>query len=137
MTEPIMASAALDLLPSQTGGGVGDVPPAQAGWGVSLTDLSSFEQSLQNAVARIEAKASTASSQAAQAVFQPFEHLNVEASRLAADTVAASKSGTGLSPGEVVHLTYRCHEFLFHTQLASNAANRTSDGIQQLFRQQS
>ena len=42
-----------------------------------------------------------------------------------------------MSPGEMVMLTVRCQEFMFHCQLTSNIANRTSDGLQQLFRQQS
>ena len=50
---------------------------------------------------------------------------------------AAQASGADMSPGEVVNLTMKCHEFMFHCQLSSSIANRTSDGIQQLFRQQS
>jgi len=41
-----------------------------------------------------------------------------------------------LTPGQMVMLTVRCHEFLFHCEMTSNVANRTSDGFQQLFRQQ-
>jgi hypothetical protein len=36
----------------------------------------------------------------------------------------------------MVMLTVKCHEFLFHSQLTANVANRASDGLQQLFRQQ-
>jgi hypothetical protein len=36
----------------------------------------------------------------------------------------------------MVMLTVKSHEFLFHSQLTANVANRTSDGLQQLFRQQ-
>ena len=51
---------------------------------------------------------------------------------------ARSVEGTGgeLTPGEVVQLTMRCQEFMFHCQLTSNIANRSSEGVQQLFRQQ-
>ena len=41
-----------------------------------------------------------------------------------------------MTPGDMVSLTMRCQEFMFHCQLMSNIANRTSDGLQQLFRQQ-
>ena len=41
-----------------------------------------------------------------------------------------------MTPGEMVMLTVRAQEFLFHSQLTANIANRTSDGLQQLFRQQ-
>jgi hypothetical protein len=41
-----------------------------------------------------------------------------------------------MTPGDMMMLTVRCQEFMFHCQLTSNIANRTSDGLQQLFRQQ-
>ena len=34
-------------------------------------------------------------------------------------------------------MTMKSHHFLFQCEMTSNVANRTSDGIQQLFRQQS
>lgn len=117
-------------------GGLASSSPAQAGWGVSLTDLSSFDQSMQGAIARVEAQQAVQPSPAAEAMVRPLEHLDAEASRLSVDASAAAKQGKEMSPAEVVQLTFRCHEFLFHTQLTSNAANRTSDGLQQLFKQQ-
>jgi hypothetical protein len=42
-----------------------------------------------------------------------------------------------LKPSELMMLTMRSHEFLFHCELTANVANRSSDGMQQLFRQQS
>ncbi len=48
----------------------------------------------------------------------------------------AELSGGTLTPGEIVQLTMRCQEFMFQCQLTSNIANRSSDGVQQLFRQQ-
>jgi len=48
----------------------------------------------------------------------------------------AEASGGTLTPGEIVNLTMRCQEFMFQCQLTSNIANRSSDGVQQLFRQQ-
>jgi hypothetical protein len=109
----------------------------QAGYGVSLTDLSAFHQALAGAPARLEARAVTHPGEAMQALFRPLEQLNVESSSLSQHAQAAMAAGTSLTPGEMVMLTVRCHEFLFHSQLTANAANRTSDGLQQLFRQQS
>jgi hypothetical protein len=48
----------------------------------------------------------------------------------------AESSGGELTPGEVVQLTMQCQEFMFQAQLTSNIANRSADGVQQLFRQQ-
>jgi hypothetical protein len=45
--------------------------------------------------------------------------------------------GTRVTPGEMVMLSMRCDEFMFHCELTSNAANRSSDGLQELFREQS
>lgn len=40
-------------------------------------------------------------------------------------------------PSELMMITMRSHEFLFRCELTANVANRASDGVQQLFRQQS
>ncbi|MCD9029458.1 hypothetical protein LDO26_14785 [Luteimonas sp. BDR2-5] len=42
-----------------------------------------------------------------------------------------------MTPGQVMEMTMKSHHFLFQCEMTSNVANRTSDGIQQLFRQQS
>jgi hypothetical protein len=108
----------------------------QAGYGVSLTDLSAFNQSLNGAGARLEARAVAAPGEAMQALFRPLEQINGEAKTLSAHAKSAVEAGNSLTPGEMVMLSVKCHEFLFHSQLTANIANRTSDGLQQLFRQQ-
>ena len=117
--------------------GANAAPPVQVGYGVSLTDLGSFQQSLAQAASRLEARPVQAPGEAAKQLMRPFEHINGEAARLSLDASAAKASGHDMSPGEMVQLTVRCQEFMFHCQLTSNIANRTSDGLQQLFRQQS
>jgi hypothetical protein len=118
------------------------VPPSaaplnlQVGYGVSLTDLSAFNQSLAGAAQRLEARTVSRPGEAMQALFKPLEQINNEATTLSAHAKSAVEAGHTLTPGEMVMLTVKCHEFLFHTQLTANVANRTSDGLQQLFRQQ-
>jgi hypothetical protein len=112
-----------------------------AGYGLSLADLGGFEQALQRAQLKSQGSALalepvSAPSTAVAQVFKPFDHINSEASSLAQMAEAARQAGADLSPGEVVQLTLRCQEFMFHCQLTSNIANRSSDGLQQLFRQQ-
>jgi hypothetical protein len=102
-------------------------PPAQ--------DVAGFERALAGAVQRLSPSESPA--QAMQRLVQPLDHINAEASSLGRDARAAAASGQELTPGELVNLTVRCQEFMFHCQLTSNIANRTSEGLQQLFRQQS
>lgn len=137
MTMEIAAAAAVGA-PGAAGAAAGHgASPAQAGYGVSLTDFSGFQQSLAGAAQRLEARPVGAPTEAAKVLMKPFEHLNGEAARISADAKVAQAAGPEMSPGEMVMLTVRCQEFMFHCQLTSNIANRTSDGLQQLFRQQS
>jgi hypothetical protein len=119
---------------AQTSGGA---TPTSVGYGVSLTDLSAFNQSMAGAGGRLEARATSATGPAMKAIFQPLEQINQEAVQLSQHAKAAMQSGSDLTPGEMVMLTVKCQEFMFHSQLTANIANRTSDGLQQLFRQQS
>ena len=106
--------------------------PVQVGYGVSLTDIGGFQQAL----SRLEAQPANAGNAVARQLMTPFEHINAEAAKISTQANAAQAAGRDMSPSEVVQLTMRCQEFMFHCQLTSNIANRTSDGLQQLFRQQ-
>lgn len=67
--------------------------PTQAGYGVSLTDFNGFEQSLAQAGARLETRPVSSPTEAAKQLMKPFEHINGEAARLAADAKAAEVAG--------------------------------------------
>jgi hypothetical protein len=116
---------------------VGGSPPVQAGYGLALGDFSGFQGALARVGTRLEARPVQATTEAARQLMRPFDHINTEATQLAATAEQAQASGVPMSPSEVVQLTVRCQQFMFHCQLTSNIANRTSDGLQQLFRQQS
>ncbi|MDR7333400.1 hypothetical protein [Roseateles asaccharophilus] len=118
----------------------------QLGAGASLSrlaqlapggDAAGFERALASVQQRMDVRATESSAQAMQRLVQPLDHINAEAASLGRDARAAAASGQELTPGELVNLTVRCQEFMFHCQLTSNIANRTSEGLQQLFRQQS
>jgi hypothetical protein len=109
----------------------------QAGYGLSLTDLGHFEQALQSSQTRLEAQPTAQPNATLQAMAQPLEYVNNEAASLAEQAQSAQSAGAGITPGAMVMLSVRCQEFMFHCQLTSNVANRASDGVQQLFRQQS
>ena len=113
------------------------IPSVELGHGASLTDLGAFERAMAGALQRIEAHRPAPTSAAAQALFRPVEHTTAAAAARGHDARVAAAAGRELTPGELVNLTVRCQEFMFHCQLTSNIANRTSDGLQQLFRQQS
>lgn len=139
MTSPASLGL-IDLAAQQSGG----TPAVRAGYGVALTDIGAFEQAIARAQSTGGAHGVTVQAQAAQppgkamlALFRPLEHINTEAAQLKLDAKAAISEQRPLSPGEMVMMTVKAHEFMFHCQLTANVANRTSDGLQQLFRQQS
>jgi len=70
-------------------------------------------------------------------VLAAFDRLNggADGIRALADKLAANPADA--SPSQIIQMTMQCHQFMFQCELTSNVANRTSDGIQQLFRQQS
>lgn len=118
-------------------GAAAPASPVQAGYGVSLTDVGHFQQAMDGAAARLEARATAPQSEGLRNLVKPLGAVDGEAAELSAAARAAESGGHTMTPGEVVALTVRSSEFLFHCQLTSNIANRTSDGLQQLFRQQS
>lgn len=135
MTSLVSPMAATDALTqAASGGGV------RAGYGVSLTDLSGFQDAMARAqaggVAELAPQAVAAPSESMQALFKPLEHINAEAASLHKNAEVALASGTEMTPSEMLMLTVQAQEFLFHSQLTANVANRASDGLQQLFRQQ-
>ena len=89
------------------------------------------------AAAPLAAEGPAAVAPAMQGVMDRLSAIDGRAQRLAEEAKAAELSGSEFTPGEMVMLSVRAHEFMFHAQLTSNMANRTSDGLQQLFRQQS
>lgn len=89
-----------------------------------------------NASAPVEA-AMAQPSQGTRAVLGALDGLNGGADKIEALSKVMTANSADLTPAEMVQLTMRSHQFLFTCQLTSNVANRSSDGIQQLFRQQS
>jgi hypothetical protein len=69
-------------------------------------------------------------------MFSALDQVNVQARSVSRYAETAEASGGQLTPGEIVQLTMKCSEFMFQAQLTSNIANRSSDGVQQLFKQQ-
>ena len=123
--------------------GAGMLPPdtIQAGANASLADITSFQSSMTANAGGIGGVGGVGGadqlSPAIKAMFTQLEKVNGEARNVADYASQASMKGADMTPGEVVNLTMKCHEFMFHCQLTSNIANRTSDGVQQLFKQQS
>lgn len=110
----------------------------QVGYGATMTDAVQFQNALHMAGAQAPSGLGgpEALAPAMKGIFNQLEFVNGQASNLAAHAKAAQAKGAAITPGEMIGLTVQCHEFMFNCQLTSNIANRTSDGLQQLFRQQ-
>jgi hypothetical protein len=110
----------------------------QVGYGATMTDAVQFQNALHTAGAQAPSGlgGAEALAPAMKGIFNQLEFVNGQASNLAAHAKAAEAKGAAITPGEMIGLTVQCHEFMFNCQLTSNIANRTSDGLQQLFRQQ-
>lgn len=130
-------TVAIDPVASGMSVSVEQGPMAQVGPSASLSDITGFQGSLSAAGGIPQIGSPDALAPALKAVMGQVEQVNGEAKSVAEFAKAAEASGKEMTPGEVVNLTMKCHEFMFHCQLTSSIANRTSDGIQQLFRQQS
>ncbi len=98
---------------------------------------AAMDRAREVAAAPLAAEGPEAVAPAMKGVFDRLASIDGQAQRLADDAKAAELSGSEFTPGEMVMLSVRAHEFMFHAQITSNMANRTSDGLQQLFRQQS
>lgn len=72
-----------------------------------------------------------------RAVLNQFDTLNGHASNLGKMAEAMRSSGRDLAPSQIIDMTMQCQQMVFQAELTSNVANRSSDGVQQLFRQQS
>lgn len=70
-------------------------------------------------------------------VMATLDQLNGRAVVMGADAQNLQNHSSEMKPGDMLMLTIKAHEFLFHCELTSNVANRTSEGVQQLFREQS
>jgi hypothetical protein len=102
-------------------------PPPEAG---------GFQQALDAAGAGVPAPTAAPSGPTLASLVDALERVNSEASGLASMARALEVRGSALSPGEMIMMSMRCNEFLFHCELTANMANRSSDGLQQLFKEQ-
>lgn len=134
--------AAMEGSPAAAGGAAAAQPQASA------IEVRDFAQAMQRTDATTSPQQAAAPdavagadkaepSEGTRMMISAFDSLNGSAKNIEALSQAMSGSVADLKPGQMLEMTMKCHEFLFQSQLTSNVANRTSDGVQQLFRQQS
>src|SRR5690606_13816599 len=76
-------------------------------------------------------------SQGTQMVISAFDSLNSSAKEIEALCQARRGRTADLPSSQMLETTVLSHKSLFQPHLTSNVANRTADGVQQLFRQKS
>ncbi|MEW9899021.1 hypothetical protein ABWL39_10360 [Chitinivorax sp. PXF-14] len=101
---------------------------AKAGYGFSLADVARFEQAYQGP-GKVQEKGLAN-------MMAPLNRIGIEATQFAREIGAITRTGE-IAPSQMMMLTMKAHEFMFQCELTANVANRSSDGVQQLFRQQS
>jgi hypothetical protein len=133
-----IATLAFELQP--TGPALAGASPAGSAQNASVFDVSHFNAAL--AAAANTAPASSAhvmhvsgsESQGFRTVMATLENLNGRAESLGSKALEMQQGE--FRPSDMLMMTLKAQEFLFHCELTSNVANRTSDGVQQLFREQ-
>jgi hypothetical protein len=95
-----------------------------------------FNESIQKYSSASGSAPSSAVPPAMKGMFNALDHINTEAKSVSDFASNVEASGGQMTPGEMIQLTMKCQEFMFQAQLTSNIANRSSDGVSQLFRQQ-
>jgi hypothetical protein len=139
MIEAIQVAALEAAQQASPGAGVAQSPQASA------YDIRQFAASLERSGGASPTQGSEAVLNAAaakpsegmRAVLSALDGLNGGAENINTMSQTMSANSEDLTPGQMMEMTMKCHQFLFKAELTSNVANRTSDGIQQLFRQQS
>ena len=118
--------------------------PAALPTAYNIQDVARFDAMYAGQAPAAQAATATAPASAVSAteqngfssVIAALQNLNGRAEVLGSKTLQPGAPDT-LQPGDMLMMAMKAHEFLFHCELTSNVANRTSDGVQQLFREQS
>jgi hypothetical protein len=122
-----------------------------AGSAFSLSDVARFENAMSPGGISATAQATpahaasqstaggaaaTANSESVRALFGPLDRINGSTERMMVQS-QQMLAESDLRPGEMIKMMASVQQFMLECQLTSSVANRTSDGIQELFRQQS
>jgi hypothetical protein len=114
----------------------------QAGPGFSLTDIGRFQSEFDSVKANLSVNktdltnASQFEQKLGESVLEPLKSLNASNNELY-KFVETMNAKDDLKPSDIAKLTFLASDFGLRAELTSNIANRSSDGVQQLFRQQS
>jgi hypothetical protein len=118
------------------------VATAAAAGAPSVFDLANFHAAYTSAAqtsppAAQAPKVSGAETGGFHSVMVMLQGLNGDAESIGTAALQNKSSQARMTPGDMLAMTTQAYEFLFHCEVTSNVANRTSEGVQQLFQQQS
>ncbi|WP_020410927.1 hypothetical protein [Hahella ganghwensis] len=102
-------------------------------------DVANFEAGMnpQQASPEQVAPVESGSESGFKAAIRVLDSLNGEVAAIGGDARSILSNTDQMTPGAMIELTMKAHHFLFQSELTANIANKTSEGVQQLFRQQS
>ncbi len=136
-----IATLAFELQPADAGLAAAGTGSSAAGPAAhaSLFEVSHFNAAFAAAAANPAPAAhvmhvSASESQGFRTVMDTLNSLNGSAESLGSKALQLQHGQ--FRPADMLMMTLKAQEFLFHCELTSNVANRTSDGVQQLFREQ-
>ncbi len=112
----------------------------QASGQASVFDVGQFDQAMQQASDVNTETNSVKGSQQTEGfrhAVELLDSLNGGMKSIGTEATAMAAQNAELTPSQMLQVTVRAHQFLFQSELTANVANKTSEGIQQLFRQQS
>jgi hypothetical protein len=118
------------------------VATAAAAGAPTVFDLANFHAAYASAAqtsppADQAPKVSGAETGGFRSVMAMLQGLNGDAESIGTAALQNKSSQARMTPGDMLAMTTQAYEFLFHCEVTSNVANRTSEGVQQLFQQQS
>jgi hypothetical protein len=118
------------------------VATAAAAGAPTVFDLANFHAAYASAAqttpqAAQAPKVSGAETGGFHSVMVMLQGLNGDAESIGTAALQNKSSQARMTPGDMLAMTTQAYEFLFHCEVTSNVANRTSEGVQQLFQQQS
>ncbi|MCG8317639.1 MAG: hypothetical protein MI976_30855 [Pseudomonadales bacterium] len=121
------------------------LPSATENLQAKVFDVAEFNQIVSNQensaidaqVSKLEASEIPAEGGSLRAAMEAIDTLNGQFKVLGDKAMEYATQHEELTPSQMLKITVHAQEFLFQSQMTANVANRSAEGIQQLFRQQS
>lgn len=113
------------------------VSGVQAGPNLSITDISRFDHAIYNSMSRLDVVAVQPVGSVEKGMIKGLDQMTTSHDKLMemANQISTGNELTALA--DVARVTWHCTLFSVQCQVTSTVANRSADGVSQLFKQQS